>query len=112
MSTRSGWRHDRARKTRFEFRFWGNSDVGPFSGEKGRIHYTPCDHDDLLWRKKVAATLFPFKEGPHTVCLRDVSDTEPEIVYAQANAQSGPLPASSQWVLRGAASAVFSESWK
>ncbi|KAF4732515.1 hypothetical protein FOZ62_030682 [Perkinsus olseni] len=65
--------------------FWGNSDVGPFSGEKGRIHYTPCDHDDLLWRKKVAATLFPFKEGSHTVCLRDVSDTEPEIVYAQAN---------------------------
>ncbi|KAF4661216.1 hypothetical protein FOZ61_003434 [Perkinsus olseni] len=66
--------------------FWRNSDVGPFSGEKGRIHYTPCDdHDDLLWRKKVAATLFPFKEGPHTVCLRDVSDTEPEIVYAQAN---------------------------
>ncbi|KAF4661460.1 hypothetical protein FOL47_006671 [Perkinsus chesapeaki] len=65
--------------------FWGNSDVGPFSGDKGRIHYTPCEHEDQMWRKKVASTLFPFMEGPLAVRLREAPESELDIVYAQAN---------------------------
>ncbi|EER17380.1 methylthioadenosine/purine nucleoside phosphorylase, putative [Perkinsus marinus ATCC 50983] len=65
--------------------FWGNPDVGPFSGEKGRIHYTPCDHDDHVWRKKIAGTLFPFQEGPHIVSLSEANETETDVVYTQTN---------------------------